>query len=166
MLQCMAMHRYVSTKKGRDLWWPGYHAWEESKKNENWSAIVPVILSCPLLKQRQYKNDPMESKCMLVLNFAAFFSSWYRRVQKRGNFKTNILFDSIKSFLYSLSSSAIALPSSSRHEWPEWPSGGQWATRQPLLEFFLPCYRGHFASFSKMRIQPIGLGLTSTFPHS
>ena len=31
---------------------------------------------------------------------AALFSSPYRRVKKRGNFKTNILVDSIESFLY------------------------------------------------------------------
>ena len=44
-----------------------------------------------------------------IFQIAALFSSPYMRVKKRGNFKTNILVDSIESFLYCLSSSPFIL---------------------------------------------------------
>ena len=51
------------------------------------------------LELRQHKNDLMESICML----AALFPTQYGLVKKRGNFKTDILVDSIESFLHCLS---------------------------------------------------------------
>ena len=59
------------------------------------------------LEQRKHKNDSMESKHMLVLKFAALFPSPYSRGKKSGNFKTNMLVDSMVTFLYCLSSRFI-----------------------------------------------------------
>ena len=42
----------------------------------------------------------------VTFEIAALFPSPFSRVNKRGNFKTNIRLDSVESFLYYLSSSA------------------------------------------------------------
>ena len=57
---------------------------------------------------------------MIVLKLPRFFSHCsYKRVKKRGNFKTNVLFYSMESFLYWLSYSKVKVLKNRASEEPK-----------------------------------------------
>ena len=56
-----------------------------------WGIFLKETSFLFYIELRQYKNDSMKSKCILVLKLPRFFPSPYTRVKTRGNFKTNIL---------------------------------------------------------------------------
>ena len=59
------------------------------------------------LEQRQYQNDSIQSKIILVFELPLFFyfSITTKVLKKFGNFKIRFFFDWMESFLYCLSSS-------------------------------------------------------------